>query len=109
MAFSHIRGDVSNKQEDRFHCWPHMVELTKAHSNNLLLQHTIGLINSQSPSKGTPSRSTFSLPCSLSSGLYAYPLITLASPSGEFSRQAFRTETVLSGCNPSVTCDHTLL
>ena len=37
MAFSHIRDDISinqvSKQEDRFHCWPHMVGLAKAQSN----------------------------------------------------------------------------
>ena len=29
-AFSHTKGDVSSKKEDRFHCWSYMVELAKA-------------------------------------------------------------------------------
>ena len=39
MAFSHIRGDVSNQQssnqENEYHCWPHIVGLAKGHPNNV--------------------------------------------------------------------------
>ena len=37
MAFSHIRNEVSSKQENRYHCRPHMVGLSKAHANNSLV------------------------------------------------------------------------
>ena len=41
MAFSHIRDDISSKQEDRFYHFSPMVELAKACPNNYVESYTL--------------------------------------------------------------------
>ena len=41
MAFSHIRDDVSSKQEDKLHRFPPKVGLAKAHPNKYMFASTL--------------------------------------------------------------------
>ena len=106
MAFSHIRDDVSSKQaskqEDSFHCRPHMVGLAKAHSNNSLALSDRFFTFFFATKKNGKKRSGLGR---LSYGKYTPPTAGTVSDSVAFCLSSLISESKISG-NVTQTFDH---